>query len=117
MANRKLRKISKNLLSASMALVLMISLCSCADAVRTLRVIFDEDYGDSDDDDGRAGRHNRNVPTDETCKPCCVTPMSGGPWGGVPGSCLTLALPVSSPVCLRASPFPSGFRFSHLSHE
>lgn len=66
MANRKLRKISKNLLSASMALVLMISLCSCADAVRTLRVIFDEDYGDSDDDDGRAGRHNRNVPTDET---------------------------------------------------
>ena len=65
MANRKLRKISKNLLSASMALVLMISLCSCADAVRTLRVIFDEDYGDSDDD-GRSGRHSRTVPTDET---------------------------------------------------
>ena len=66
MANRKIRKVSKNLLSASMALVLMLSLCSCASAVRTLRVIFDDDYFNSDDDDdGRSGRR-RTVPTDET---------------------------------------------------
>ena len=57
MANRKLRKTARDLLTAAMLLVLVVSLCSCADAVRALRVVFDDDYDTSDDDDGRSGRH------------------------------------------------------------
>lgn len=66
MANRKLRKTARDLLTAAILLVLVVSLCSCADAVRALRVVFDDDYDTSDDDDdGRSGRH-RTVPTDVT---------------------------------------------------
>ena len=62
MANRKL---ARNILTASIALMLVLSLCSCSAAVRALRIAFGDEDAYDDDSDSGSGRR-RNVPTDAT---------------------------------------------------
>lgn len=65
MTNRKLRKIARNILTASIVLVLVFSLCSCSEAVRALRIAFGDENVDFEDPDSESVRR-RKVPTDET---------------------------------------------------
>ena len=65
MANRKFRNIARNVLTVSMVLVLVISLCSCSEAVRALRIAFGDEDVDFDDPDNGSVRR-RNDPTDAT---------------------------------------------------
>ena len=65
MTNRKLRKIARNILTASIVLVLVFSLCSCSEAVRALRIAFGDENVDFEDPDSESVRR-RKVPTYET---------------------------------------------------